>query len=198
MPKLVKIGCRSSENTQKWDGYDFNTVSQEKLQAMNRFKPVDWERDLPSKRKPKRIIFYPDGLKIYGLLPYLLQRQLRGEFSSAWIKLNNDEDNFTVISYQQKPEHVQKLVDWLYEAAGFEWTIALGGERLRSSPGETPITYKPPESFQHVIAKAFQVAVETQNLSAPKPWDVVLAHLQPYTHSIPTNTDVVLGGFHEG
>lgn len=92
-------------------------------------------QDLPATWKLKRIIFYAQGLKIYGLIPHLLNRRLKGRFisniamfsgwgSSSAIAAPTQEDNYTVIPYLQKPEHVQMLIDWLYEGKGFEWAIA--------------------------------------------------------------------------
>jgi len=96
---------------------------------------ADLSRDIPSPGLPKRIIFYAQGLKIYGLIPYVLNRRLKGEFISnvamlpgwgrgAAIAAPTGEANYTVIPYIQKPEHVQMLIDWLYEDRGFEWAIA--------------------------------------------------------------------------
>lgn len=92
-------------------------------------------RDIPSPGLPKRIVFYAQGLKIYGLLPHILNRRLKGEFISnvamlsgwgrgAAIVAPTGEDNYTVIPYAQKPEHAAMLLDWLCEDRGFEWAIA--------------------------------------------------------------------------
>ncbi len=151
---------------------------------------VDFENDIPSAEKTKKIIFYPNGLKIYGVLPYLLNRKLKGEFASSL--LYEDESNFTVVGYQQKPEYVQTLVNWLYSGAGFEWAIAQPHEKLRATPEQKPETYKPPESFQSLILKVFGAAVETCDPHDPKPWDVVLGGFK--SHAQPQETDAVLGG----
>ena len=97
---------------------------------------ADLNNDLPAAWKPKRIIFYAQGLKIYGLIPHILNRRLKGEFISnhyvhssgvfrgAGMLAPTGEANYTVIPYCQKPEHAQMLLDWLYEDKGFEWAIA--------------------------------------------------------------------------
>ena len=151
---------------------------------------VDFHQDIPSSSKVKNIIFYPDGLKIYGLLPYLLSRKLSSRFSSSFIQCA--ENNFTLVSYNQKPEHVQALVDWLYSEARFEGAIASAGERLSDTPDHRPMTQKPPQTFQTIIAKVFGAAVETKDVNDPKPWDVVLGGLQPLAE--PQLTDAILGG----
>jgi hypothetical protein len=96
----------------------------------------DPPQDLPTVWKLKRIIFYAQGLKIYGVLPYLLNRRLKGEFYSNYYVNSSGafrgsgmiapamEFNYTVIPYTQKPEHSKALLEWLSEDAGFEWAIA--------------------------------------------------------------------------
>ena len=39
--------------------------------------------DLPGDHKPKLVVVYAAGLKIYGALPYLLQRRLQARFNSS-------------------------------------------------------------------------------------------------------------------
>ena len=94
--------------------------------------------DLPAPWKEKAIIFYAQGLKVYGQIPYLLQRRLQAEFYSnnapifgARIVAPSWERNYTVIPYRHKDgnPHVQKaikaLLDWLYADKGFVWAIAM-------------------------------------------------------------------------
>lgn len=92
---------------------------------------ADLANDLPAPYKRKRIIFYRQGLKIYGLIPYLLQRKLKAQFFSGtinWgrvrISAGSLEGNWTAVPYQQKSENVSALVDWLYADKGFEVAIA--------------------------------------------------------------------------
>jgi len=93
---------------------------------------ADMNNDLPSPYHPKRAIFYRQGLKVYGLLPYILQRKLKAQFFSgvvSWgpgvrIMVGSWEPNWTAIPYQQAPEKVQALLDWLYSEQGFEVAIA--------------------------------------------------------------------------
>ena len=83
--------------------------------------------DQPNMHTPKRVLFYAAGLKIYGLLPYLLNRRVRGQFrSNAHIAavFPTWERNYTIVPYQQTPEAAAALLDWLYADAGFEWGIA--------------------------------------------------------------------------
>lgn len=94
------------------------------------------ERDLPSPYHRKRVIFYRQGLKIYGLLPYLLQHKLKAQFFSGSFRVGGSgfprmrlsagsfESNWTAIPYQQPPEHIAALLDWLYSEKGFEAAIA--------------------------------------------------------------------------
>ena len=91
--------------------------------------------DLPQANKLKRIVFYACGLKIYGHIPYLLKRRLKGEFLSNYyvheagvfrghgIIAPTQEQNYTAIPYEQSLENVKRLWDWLHEGAGFEWAI---------------------------------------------------------------------------
>jgi hypothetical protein len=96
----------------------------------------DFAQDLPEKWKPKRIIFYAQGLKIYGLLPHFLNRRLKGEFySNNFVQSSGSfrgmgmiapacEFNYTFIPYTQKPEYAKALLEWLSQDAGLEWAIA--------------------------------------------------------------------------
>lgn len=96
----------------------------------------DPSQDLPQACNPKRIIFYDQGLKIYGVLPYLLNRRLKGEFYSNYYVHSSGafcghgmiapayEFNYTLVPYTQKPEHSKALLEWLWQDASFEWAIA--------------------------------------------------------------------------
>lgn len=96
----------------------------------------DPSQDIPASWKPKRIIFYAQGLKIYGVLPYLLNRRLKGEFYSNFYVQSSGafrghgmiapayESNYTVVPYTQKAEYAKALLEWLSQDAGFEWAIA--------------------------------------------------------------------------
>jgi hypothetical protein len=91
--------------------------------------------DLPEKWKAKRIIFYGQGLKIYGEMPYLLKRRLKAEFFSNF-RHNGQfgliapamEMNYSVVPYNQSPEYTAALLEWLFADAGFEWAIAMPDE----------------------------------------------------------------------
>lgn len=92
---------------------------------------ADLAHDTPSVTKKKRIIFYRGGLKIYGLLPYILQKKLKAQFFSntpvgggVMMLLPSHEDNWTAVPYDQSPERLQSLLDWLYSDAGFEVALA--------------------------------------------------------------------------
>jgi hypothetical protein len=92
---------------------------------------ADFDRDIISKNNPKRIVLYAKGLKIYGVLPYILARKLKAEFFSnnlgvlgAKLIAPTQEDNYTIVPYAQSPASSQKLLDWLYSDAGFLWAIA--------------------------------------------------------------------------
>lgn len=96
---------------------------------------ADFDRDLPDPHKRKRVIFYRQGLKVYGLLPYLLQRRLKAQFfsgSMSWgrvrISMGSLESNWTAIPYTQTAESLSALLDWLYSDAGFEAAIASRAE----------------------------------------------------------------------
>ena len=132
--------------------------------------------DLPHKWKAKRIIFYQKGLKIYGLIPHLLNRRLKGEFISNHLVISqgafrgagflapSGEDNYTVIPYAQKPEHAEMLLSWLYDGSGFEWAIA-GPENWQDNIQEwnayrrCPSTWVPANNEQGWRA-GFQKALE--------------------------------------
>ena len=99
---------------------------------------ADPREDLPAPWKPKRIIFYAQGLKIYGQIPYILQRRLRAEFISNSVGIMGArltgptmERNYTLVRYRRKGDQshssatLEALLDWLYADKGFEWAIAL-------------------------------------------------------------------------
>jgi len=98
---------------------------------------ADPANDLPSPFKPKRCIFYTQGLKVYGQIPYILQKRLQAEFYSnnmpclgGRIVAPTAEANYTVVPYRRRDEqpHSQEAIDelltWLYEGKGFEVAIA--------------------------------------------------------------------------
>jgi hypothetical protein len=89
--------------------------------------------DLPDPNAPKRVVFYFAALKIYGVIPFLLTRRVRGEFiSNEWSSgaggisfvAPTGEANYTLVPYQQSPASAHALLDWLYADAGFQWGIA--------------------------------------------------------------------------
>jgi len=87
--------------------------------------------DLPKASKCKRAVFYSRGLKVYGMLPHLLNRRLKGEFRSNHVANGplqaiapTLEANYTVVPYRQSPANTQRLMDWLLDGVGFEWAIA--------------------------------------------------------------------------
>jgi hypothetical protein len=91
--------------------------------------------DLPEKWKIKRIIFYGQGLKIYGEMPYLMKRRLRVEFFSNYhhngqfgLIAPAMEMNYSVVPYHQSPDLTAALLEWLFADAGFEWAIAVPDE----------------------------------------------------------------------
>lgn len=95
-------------------------------------------QDLPRPWKQKRIIFYAQGLKVYGQIPYILQRRLQGEFYSnnapfmgCRIIAPTMEQNYTLVRYRRPNDSkchndiaLEALLDWLYTDKGFEWAIA--------------------------------------------------------------------------
>jgi len=92
---------------------------------------ADLSNDLPAPYKRKRVIFYRQGLKIYGLLPYILQRKLKAQFFSGTVSWGNVrisagslEENWTAVSYASVREYMDALLDWLSSDPGFEVAIA--------------------------------------------------------------------------
>lgn len=98
---------------------------------------ADPKNDLPQPWKQKRIIFYAQGLKIYGQIPYILQRRLQAEFYSnnasfmgARLIAPTMENNYTLVHYRRADGQrhsdtiLEALLDWLYNDKGFKWAIA--------------------------------------------------------------------------
>lgn len=99
---------------------------------------ADPRQDLPSPIKPKRVIFYAQGLKIYGQIPYILARRLGAKFysnnmpilGSGRIIAPSGEPNYTVVPYRREDGqlHSEKtmkaLLEWLKAGKGFEWAVA--------------------------------------------------------------------------
>lgn len=152
-------------------------------------QPVDFRADLPSEKKYKEIIFYPKHLKIYGILPYLLNRKVSGRFCSTISRCA--EPNFTVITYNQSPEVVRELFEWLSEGVGFNWSIASYGEKIRFDPYKKPETHKPPNiTIGQVIEVKFKVSdLGIQALREPRHDDAVLGGQNP----APSSDAMVLG-----
>ncbi len=117
----------------------------------------DFSQDLPAPWKVKRIIFYSQGLKVYGELPYILKRKLQAEFYSNFFVQSSGafrghgmivpayESNYTVVPYTQKPEHTKALLSWLSEDKGFEWAIASKRDFNKDLRDGTAFTSRNPE-----------------------------------------------------
>ena len=111
--------------------------------------------DLPGDHKPKLVVVYAAGLKIYGALPYLLQRRLQARFNSSEVGGGGMrvfgptwEPNYTIVPWRRddgalhSPENLKALIDWLQADKGFVWVIAdpdyyndsLDGNFFRSLP----------------------------------------------------------------
>jgi hypothetical protein len=116
------------------------------------------QEDLPQPWKLKRIIFYAQGLKIYGQIPYVLQRRLQGEFYSnnapfmgMRLIVPTFENNYTLVRYHRLKDGkrhseiaLESLLDWLYSDEGFEWAIAKDFFRQIDLPN---FWNWPPETF---------------------------------------------------
>ena len=121
---------------------------------------ADLSRDLPTPYERKRVVFYRQGLKVYGLLPYLLQRRLKAQFFSGsvnWggvrISAGSFEQNWTAISYTQTSEALASLLDWLSSDAGFEVAIA-SREDFDDDIFSANIFRMPPKTWHPVGDKA--------------------------------------------
>lgn len=119
---------------------------------------ADPSRDLPAPWKAKRIVFYAKGLKVYGQIPYILQRKLHAEFISNNAPLLGGriigptrEQNYTIIRYRRNDgsmhseEAIEALMDWFYSDKGFEWGIA-GSGNFRDNLDGPNFFQQPPET----------------------------------------------------
>lgn len=117
-------------------------------------------KDLPAPWEEKRIIFYAEGLKIYGQIPYILQRKLQAEFISNDVVGGmgrligpSGERNYTLVPYRREDGErhsestIEALLDWLYEDRGFEWAIAAPGEFERRDLRLVNWFQSPPETI---------------------------------------------------
>ncbi len=119
------------------------------------------KRDLPQPWQPKRIIFYAQGLKVYGQIPYILQRRLGAQFFSNDIVLGGlfagmrivgltAERNYTVVPYRRpdgsphRETAVEALLNWLYADRGFEMAVAVEFHRRIDLPNFMNL---PPETW---------------------------------------------------
>ena len=116
--------------------------------------------DQPQAWKAKRLIFYQVGIKIYGQIPYILQKRLGATFISSESSFMGGriigptfEDNYTIVPYrrsdgtEQKPEAINALLDWLLSDRGCEYTIAIAGEFERSDLLRVNWLQMPPETW---------------------------------------------------
>ena len=135
---------------------------------------ADPHNDLPASWRQKRVIFYQQGLKIYGQIPYLLQRRLQATFVSnvvstrmSVIAAPTGEDNYTLVPYRRSDgtshrlENIEALMDWLYGDSGFEWSIAVPGEYERRDLltanwfNRPPETWLPAEGYRTLLSGLF-------------------------------------------
>lgn len=118
------------------------------------------QEDQPQPWKRKRLIFYQSGIKVYGQIPYILQRRLQAEFISnessflgGRIVGPTAEKNYTFVPFrrgdgsEQSPEAVQALLDWLLADAGCEYAIAEDGEFERRDLTLVNWFQAPPETW---------------------------------------------------
>lgn len=133
---------------------------------------ADPQEDLPQPWKRKRIVFYAVGMKIYGQIPYILQRRLGAEFYSnnapflgGRLIAPTLERNYTVVPYHRddgtrhNDEILESLMGWLIEGEGFEWAIAgprdFNKEIRRWNAWESPPdTWIPGEKCNDAISAA--------------------------------------------
>lgn len=150
------------------------------------------QEDLPSAWHRKRVIFYQQGIKIYGLLPYLLQRKLKAQFFSGSFSVGGNgfprmrlstgsfEANWTAISYQQSRENISALLDWLYSEKGFKVAIAsaenwhddIFSANMWRMPPHTwyPVGTEAREGFLKVISRPLRTRDDIAGLLAlPEP-----------------------------
>lgn len=115
--------------------------------------------DLPAPWKPKLAVVYAAGLKIYGCLPYLLQRRLQARFNSSEVGGGGMrvfgptwEPNYTIVPWRRddgalhSPENLKALIQWLESGKGYIWVIA-GPENFNDRL-DTPWGRHLPEAFQ--------------------------------------------------
>ena len=85
----------------------------------------------------KKVIIYARGLKIYGQIPFLLQRRLQGRFISNHVGFMGGslifptmESNYTYIPWRRpdgrkhSDKAVSALLEWLLSGSGYSWAIA--------------------------------------------------------------------------
>lgn len=122
---------------------------------------ADPNADLPAEWKLKRAIFYACSLKVYGQIPYILQRRLGAEFISniasgpfgGRVVAPTGEDNYTVVPYRradgecQSDEALAAFLSWLEADAGYEWAIAAPGEFERRDLRQPNWWRKPPQTW---------------------------------------------------
>lgn len=121
---------------------------------------ADPRNDLPADWKPKRAIFYAQGLKVYGQIPYVLQRRLQAQFISnefrflgGRVRVPTAERNYTIIPFHRddgerhSAEALDALLAWLEAGAGYEWAIAAGREFGRSDLYAANALNEPPKTW---------------------------------------------------
>lgn len=109
--------------------------------------------DTPANSKPKICLLYAAGMKIYGVLPHLLNMQVGGQFVSnmmgPWV-LPTGESNYTIVRYRRKdgtphsPSATSALRAWLMAGAGCEVYGVLPPHFYRSLDGPNAFGEKPP------------------------------------------------------
>jgi hypothetical protein len=139
---------------------------------------ADPRKDLPAPWKEKRVVIYRQGLKIYGQIPYILQRRLQAEFFSnnapfmgSRLLAPTGEDNYTLVPWRSKDgrthsqEAVRALLDWLYADKGFTWAVAAAPE-FYERQDEWNAWKEPPRTW--VPAQESHYPAFTRLLTAPE------------------------------
>jgi hypothetical protein len=138
------------------------------------------QEDLPQPWKRKRILFYAQGLKVYGQIPYILQRRLQAEFISnnapfmgARLIAPTAEQNYTLVRYYREDGRrhseatLEALLDWLYADKGFEWGIAKNFfERL-----DLPNWWQAPAEVLEIGKEEHRPDIKQLMLTAPEEQD---------------------------
>jgi hypothetical protein len=129
-----------------------------------------------------KVTFHPNGLRVIGALPLILQRKLNAQNYLCTI-----QDSFALVPYKQSKYNAIALYEWIMSQSSFVKALKSNLKAVRTEHEYREKLLK--EAFTDVFMKAFNVDLEgirkepkatdvcigVRGFNQPKPTDAILS-----------------------